>query len=109
MGLYTIVYNKEAIMARKKKEPVVEEVVETEDASATFVATNDKIPDVVYSKLNLINVASIKSILNAGLNTNTIVKCLDTNDMYVPTKAGTVSQTVKQLETDGILKKPATA
>jgi len=96
-------------MARKKKvvEEVEDAVVEAPKAKAAepTPTANDKIPDVVYSTLNLINVADKKTLLNAGLNENTIVRCLDTNDMYAPTKSGTVCSSVEQLDADGVLMK----
>ena len=112
-------------MARKKKEPVVEtveveapeEVVETvEDAPVTepFKAepamgeTHDSIPDVVYSDINLINVLDMNSLLNAGLNVNTIIRVIDTNDMYAPANVGSVCAIMTKLEADGDIVKIAT-
>ena len=112
-------------MARKKKEPVVEtveveapeEVVEevadapvTEpvEAEPAMGETHDKIPDVVFSNINLINVLDMKSLLNAGLNENTIIRCIDTNDMYAPTKVGSVCKIMTQLDADGDIVKLAT-
>ena len=105
-------------MARKKKvvEPEVVEEVEVEvpeeeaaDAPTPAVGqTHDKIPDVVYSDINLINVLDMNSLLNAGLNVNTIIKCIDTNDMYAPTKVGSVCAIMTKLEADGDILKIST-
>ena len=105
-------------MARKKKEPVVETVeVEAPEEVVEEVAdapeeamgeTHDKIPDVVFSNINLINVLDMKSLLNAGLNENTIIRCIDTNDMYAPTKVGSVCKIMTQLDADGDIVKLAT-
>jgi len=70
--------------------------------------THDKIQDVVFSNINLINVLDMNSLLNAGLNVNTIIRVIDTNDMYAPAKVGSVCAIMTKLEADGDILKIAT-
>jgi hypothetical protein len=102
--------NKEAIMARKKKEPEVEEVVKGPKAKTTEKKTTKvetRMSNVVHANVNMISVLDMKSLLNAGLNENTVIRVIDTNDMYAPTKVGSVCKIMTQLEADGDIVKLA--